>query len=198
MFTFCAYAQKGSIDLKKIKKEIFKKDSNYNIDKLTFKYQGLPKSLDSLDSQYLYYARNFQSNVINTNDQDFVDLAENFRSKNYSSVVSRAKNLLAKDPTNLDILMIVIQSCEALEDSKNFTHYLLQFRALTKAIIDSGNGKTEETPYLVNSVGDEYILLNISRWPQESIRSSKAVKGGMLDVWDDNGKKIYIKVIYND
>ena len=77
-------------------------------------------------------------------------------------------------------------------------HHLNQFRTLTEAIRSSGDGKTEKTPYLVNSVGDEYILLNILNLGQDYSRGSKPSKDGMLDIWEKDNSKIYIKVLYID
>jgi hypothetical protein len=55
---------------------------------------------------------------------------------------------------------------------------------LTDGIKSSGDGKTEKTAYLVNSVGDEYILLNILNIGQDYNRNSMAVKDGMIDIWE--------------
>ena len=71
-------------------------------------------------------------------------------------------------------------------------------RLLTDAIKSSGDGKSEKTPYLVNSVGDEYIFLNILNVGEDYIRSSKTLKDGVLDIWEKGDQKIYIKVLYID
>ena len=92
----------------------------------------------------------------------------------------------------------MLQCNDRLQDSKNFGYYLVQFQTLTKAILDSGDGKKEKSAYLVNSVGDEYILLNVLRIPMDATRSSKIAKGGMYDIWENNDTTTYIKVIYND
>jgi hypothetical protein len=49
---------------------------------------------------------------------------------------------------------------------------------LTDGIKSSGDGLSEKTAYLVNSVGDEYILLNILNIGQDYNRNSMAVKDG--------------------
>jgi hypothetical protein len=85
-----------------------------------------------------------------------------------------------------------------LQDSNNLNYYSTQFRKLIDAVLSSGDGKTEKTAYLANSVTDEYILLAIlQKKAFEMKRFSKPSKDGMYDVWDDNGKKLYISIIYN-
>lgn len=192
------FSQKSKIDLDKIKKEITDKESDYFYEKMVFKFQALPKSIDSLEAQYLYYGRLFLDKTISTNDDDFKKILKDFNKQKYEETVAKTKNLLSKDPTNLDLLMIMLQCYDKQKDIKNFSYYYGQFQLLTRAILDSGDGRNEESAYLVNSVGDEYILLNVIRFPMEAKRSSQPTEGGMFDIWENNDTKTYIKVIYND
>lgn len=191
------FSQKSKIDLDKIKKEVNDKESIYFYEKMVYKFQGLPKSIDSLEAIHLYYGRNYIPKTISTSDEAFKNLLENFKLEKYDEAIVKGKNLLSTDPTNLDLLMIMLQCYDRQKDIKNFSHYLSQFQILTRAIIGSGDGKSEKTAYLVNSVGDEYILINAIQIPREATRSSKSAKGGMFDIWESNNKKTYIKVIYN-
>ena len=198
MISVFGCSQKSNINLDKIKKEIQNQESIYFYEKMIYKYQAIPKSVDSLEAKHLYYGRNFIGKTISTSDDDFKKMLEDFKQEKYTETVVKAKELLSKDPTNLDLLMIMLQCNDRLQDSKNFGYYLVQFQTLTKAILDSGDGKKEKSAYLVNSVGDEYILLNVLRIPMDATRSSKIAKGGMYDIWENNDTTTYIKVIYND
>lgn len=191
------FSQKSKIDLNKIKKEVTDSKSIYFYDKLVYKFQGLPKSIDSLEASHLYYGRNFISKKIFTNDDAFKNLLDDFKLEKLDETISKAKNLLATDPTNLDLLMVMLQCYDRQKDIKNFSHYYSQFQVLTRAMLDSGDGKSEKTAYLVNSVGDEYILINVIKIPREATRSSKPSKSGMFDIWNNNNTPTYIKVIYN-
>lgn len=192
------FSQKSKIDLNKIKKEVSDQKSIYFYEKMVYKFQGLPKSIDSLEAIHLYYGRNFISKKISTNDEAFKNLLDDFKQEKYDEVIVKAKNLLFTDPTNLDLLMVMLQCYDRQKDFKNFSHHYSQFQILTRAMLDSGDGKSEKSAYLVNSVGDEYILINVIKIPREATRSSKPAKGGMFDIWQDNNTKTYIKVIYND
>ncbi|MFP3591926.1 DUF4919 domain-containing protein [Chryseobacterium sp. SIMBA_038] len=192
------FSQKSKIDFKSIEKSLTNAQSPYNYEKLIFKYKGYPKSLDSIEAQYLYYGRNFRKDKISTLDDDFKKLAEAFKDKNFEECVKLGKVLYDKDPTNLDVLLILLRAYDSLKDGSNFTHHLGQFRLLADAMKASGDGKSEKTAYAVNSVGDEYILLNMLNIGQDYTRGSKALKDGMMDIWEKEDSKIYIKVLYLD
>lgn len=198
LFSVFGFSQKSNVDLKAIEKSLKDSSSPYNYDKLIFKYKGYPKSLDSIESQYLYYGRNFRSDKIQTSDEGFKSLAEAFKQGNFADCIKQGKTLYDKDPTNLDILLILLRAYDSVKDGNNFMHHLNQFRSLTEGIKSSGNGKSEKAAYLVNSVGDEYILLNILNIGQDYTRGSKAVKNGMVDIWEKGGQQIYIKILYLD
>ncbi|WP_312991459.1 DUF4919 domain-containing protein [Chryseobacterium flavum] len=198
LFSVFGFSQKSKIDLKAIEKSLKSSDSPYNYEKLIFKYKGVPRSLDSIESQYLYYGRNFRNDRVYTSDDSFKNLAEAFKENKFEECIRQGKAMYDKDPTNLDILLILLRSYDSLKDGNNFMHHLSQFRSLTDGIKSSGDGKTEKTAYLVNSVGDEYILLNILNIGQDYTRGSKPSKDGMFDIWDKDGVKTYIKVLYLD
>ncbi|AZA78735.1 DUF4919 domain-containing protein [Chryseobacterium sp. G0186] len=196
MFSVFGFSQKSKVDFKAIEKSFKNSDSPYKYDKLLFKYKGYPKSLDSIESQYLYYGRNFRSDKVTTSDEAFKRLAEAFKQNNFEECIKLGKALYDKDPTNLDVLLILLRAYDSVKDGNNFMHHLNQFRSLADGIKSSGDGKSEKTAYLVNSVGDEYILLNILNIGSDYTRGSKPSKDGMFDIWEKEDKKIYIKVLY--
>ena len=89
-----------------------------------------------------------------------------------------------------------ISDYEAKKDVSNFSHHMTQLRTLTDAIKSSGDGKSEKTAYVVNTVGDEYILLNILNIGQDYERHSQASKDAMFDIWQKGEDKLYVKVLY--
>lgn len=198
LFSVFGFSQKSKIDLKDIEKSLKKSDSPYNYEKLIFKYKGYPKSLDSIEAQYLYYGRNFRDDKISTLDDSFKSLADAFKESNFAECIKQGKVLYDKDPTNLDILLILLRAYDSQKDGTNFMHHLNQFRSLTESMRNSGDGTSEKTAYLVNSVGDEYILLNILNIGKEYTRGSKVAKDGMFDIWEKDGRKLYIKILYLD
>ncbi len=193
-----SFGQKAKIDLKMIGKDLKNQKSPYHYDKLIFKYKAYPKSLDTIEAQHLYYGRNFRSDLVSTTDEAFKTLAEAFKNGDFDECIRKGKDLYEKDPTNLDVLLILLQAYDSKKDGNNFLYYLSQFRILTDAMRSSGDGKSEKTAYLVNSVGDEYILLNILNLGKDYERGSKPAKDGMLDIWQKDNNSVYIKVLYID
>jgi hypothetical protein len=192
------FSQQLKTDLKAIEKDLKNEKSAYNYEKLVFKYKAYPRSLDSMEARNLYYGRNFIKDPVLTTDPDFKSLAEAFKNNNFQDCIRQGKILYDKDPTNLDILLILLKAYDYQKDGDHFMYHLSQFRALTDGMKSSGDGKTEKTPYMVNSVGDEYILLNILNIGQDYTRGSKSVRDGILDIWEKDNNKVYIKVLYID
>ncbi|SUX47169.1 DUF4919 domain-containing protein [Chryseobacterium indoltheticum] len=195
---FFGFGQKTKLDLKNIEKNLSNPKSAYNYDRLIFKFRGLPKSVDSIEAQHLYYGRNFRKDLVSQAGDDFKELAEVFKSNNFIECIRLGKILYSKDPTNLDVILILLRSYDQTKDIGNFAHHISQLRLLTDAIKDSGDGKSEKTAFKVNSVGDEYIFLNVMNVGQDYTRASKTLKDGIVDVWEKGENKIYIKVLYLD
>lgn len=195
---FFGLSQKTKFDLKNIEKNLINPKSVYNYDRLIFKYKGLPKSIDSTEAEHLYYGRNFRKDLVSQSGDDFKELAEAFKSNNFIECIRLGKVLYAKDPTNLDVILILLRAYDQTKDISNFSHHIAQLRLLTEAIKNSGDGKSEKTAYKVNNVGDEYIFLNVMNVGQGYTRSSKTLKDGVVDVWEKGDTKIYIKVLYLD
>ncbi len=195
---FLGWGQKTKLDMKSIEKNLSNPNSVYNYEKLIFKFKGLPKALDSIEAQHLYYGRNFRKDKVSQTGDEFKSLAEAFKSNNIPECIRLGKILYAEDPTNLDVILILLRSYDQMKDVGNFTHHIAQLRLLTDAIKNSGDGKSEKTAYKVNSVGDEYIFLNVMNIGQDYNRVSKTLKDGMIDAWEKGDIKIYIKVLYLD
>lgn len=195
---FFGFSQKTKLDLKSIEKNLNNPSSPYNYEKLIFKFKGLPKSLDSLEAQHLYYGRNFRKDKVSQVGDEFKNLAEAFKNNNFADCIRLGKILYDKDPTNLDVILILLRAYDQTKDVSNFSHHITQLRLLTNAIKNSGDGKSEKTAYKVNNVGDEYIFLNILNIGQGYTRGSITLKDGVMDIWEKDNQKIYIKVLYLD
>ncbi|MFL9834116.1 DUF4919 domain-containing protein [Chryseobacterium terrae] len=195
---FFGFSQKTKSDLKNIEKNLKNPESVYNYDRIIFKYKGLPKSIDSTEAKHLYYGRNFRKDLVSQTGSDFKDLAEAFKNNDFKECIRLGKILYAKDPTNLDVILILLRAYDQTKDIANFSHHIAQLRLLTDAIKNSGDGKSEKTAYIVNNVGDEYIFLNVMNVGQNYTRASKTLKDGIVDIWEKEGSKIYIKVLYLD
>ncbi len=183
-----------NINLKEIKKEIENPSSQYNLEKILFKYKGLPIQLDSIEARYLYYG--IKSTVDLKKSEE---LRTQFKKEDLKKSLELGEAMLSDNPTDLETISVVMECYYRQQDSSTkLNHYSNQFRKLVDAMLSSGDGKSEKTAFLVNSVSDEYILLAILRKNTYQMkRTSKPSKEGMYDIWDDNGSKTYINVIYD-
>ncbi|WP_300674160.1 DUF4919 domain-containing protein [Soonwooa sp.] len=186
----------NKIDFSEIKKNIQDKDSPYYYDRLLFKYRGMPQSIDSTEAFHLYYGKKFTDHQLGEMNPNFSKLREKFQQRNFADAIKIGEDLHFKDPTNLEVLLILLQSYEQMKDQNKFVWTLQKFRMISATVLTSGKGDQEDSPYLVNSVGEEYVLLNLLKVPfQNYQRSSKMTKDGMMDIWTNGKEKIYINVV---
>ncbi|RZJ46483.1 MAG: DUF4919 domain-containing protein [Chryseobacterium sp.] len=123
---FFGFSQKTKLDLKSIEKNLSNSGSPYNYEKLIFKFKGLPKSLDSIEAQHLYYGRNFIKDKVSQTGEEFKSLAEAFKNNNFADCIRLGKILYAKDPTNLDVILILLRAYDQTKDVSNFSHHIAQ------------------------------------------------------------------------
>lgn len=197
MLTFVVFlSAQTSPNLKELQKEVKNEKSIYYYERLIFKFRGMPQSLDSIEAKHLYYGKMSSNYKTSPFDDDFKGLSKAFQDRDFDKAIPFGESLTFKDPTNIEILLLLLQCYEHKKDQKNFVHTLQKFRAMTAAVIASGNGKSEKSPYIVNSVGEEYVLLNVLKIPFQSYqRSSKTSKEGTIDVWVKDKDKVFIKVL---
>lgn len=195
LFSAQIFGQKNSLDLSKIQQNFTTQDSSYSSQRLLYKFKGMPITLNKEEARHLYFGRNF-SEIISFENSDFKQLAEFYHQKNADECIRLGKELYQKDPTNLDILMILLNTYTLKKNQKQFNLHLAQFQLLINTIKQTGDGKSGKTAFVVNSAGDEYILLKILTKGEKYERKSKMVKDGVLDIWKKNKEKIYIKVLY--
>lgn len=186
----------NKVDFSEIKKSVQDKDSPYYYERLLFKYRGMPQSVDSTEAFHLYYGTKFTDHHLGEMNPDFSKLREKFQQRNFAEAAKIGENLHFKDPTNLEVLLILLQSYEQQKDQNKFVWTLQKFRMISATVLTSGEGNKEDSPYLVNTVGEEYVLLNLLKVPfQNYRRSSKTTKDGMMDIWEKDNEKIYINVV---
>lgn len=194
LFFFGSYFNAQNVNLKEIKKNLENSNSLYNLEKLLVKYKGLPNQLDSIEARHLYYGH---KSTIDFKESE--EMRNNFKKEDYKKSIEIGEKILQKNPTDIETISVIIESYYRLQDTGSKpNHYSSQFRKMIEAILSSGDGKTEKTAYLTNSVTDEYILLAILKKNTFNMkRTSKPSNEGMYDIWDDNGTKIYVSVIYD-
>ena len=190
-----AFGQK-KIDFSEIKKNVEDTESPYYYERLLFKFRGMPQSIDSTEAFNLYYGTKFTDHQLEEMNPNFSKFREKFQQRDFKEAIKIGEDLHFKAPTNLEVLLILLQCYEQEKDQNKFVWTIQKFRMISATVLTSGEGNKEDSPYLVNTVGEEYVLLNLLKVPfQDYKRSSKLTKDGMMDIWEKDGEKIYINVV---
>ncbi|MBX2845236.1 MAG: DUF4919 domain-containing protein [Saprospiraceae bacterium] len=148
-----------------VESEISNPASKNYFPKLLEVYNTSPELLTPEQYRLLYYGFTFQEayRPYDKNEQE-AELASLMASnmdtmEDYEALAQKAKAILADDPFNLKMLYYL----------KNFNITLLRFEeniqidrrfdGLIGAILSSGDGKSEESAFAINTISDEYMVI---------------------------------------
>jgi hypothetical protein len=94
-------------------------------------------------------------------DKQKRDMFKSLNGKDYKKAVADAEVVLTEEYVDMDAHFVeYISYMELHEDEKSNFHHSI-FRGLLKSIIDSGDGKSAKTAYVVISTHEEYVLLQV-------------------------------------
>lgn len=170
-----------------------------NYEELVHRFKLDPASLGREEVNTLYYGKLYSKYTSSLIDSDYRKCLEYFSKRNFKKAIVFGEKFLAKDPINSEIIakMNIAYDKEDPTSVKNAL-YTSQFKVLTGCILSSGDGKTQETPYIVNAVGEEYLIGGIMQkdlrlFRRKSIRQ----EDGVIDEFSKREDAIYFKVLYN-
>jgi hypothetical protein len=86
---------------------------------------------------------------------------EALKKKDYAKAQHNADVVLENEFVDLDAHRVEQIACEALNDEQKARFHEAVARGLLRSILDSGDGKSAATAYVVISVHEEYIVLQI-------------------------------------
>jgi hypothetical protein len=196
-FSSCLYGQKSNINFDEIKTQVKDSSSKYFYERLVFRFRYNPTMLDSLEMKHLYYGKfytKYKSNPINL---DKVDFLKNFKSTDDAVNLKIGNELLYKDPTDLEILAIMLQVySKGKDDSEEFGLRAMQLRKLLETILKSGSMEDQNLAFTVMSIPDEYVLAGFLKIDLNTYkRASKMTDDATFDKWKNGNKYLIFKVI---
>jgi uncharacterized UPF0160 family protein len=101
--------------------------------------------------------------------------------KDFKKALKMANEVLENYFVDINAHLIAVNACRGLNQSDEAEKHLGFARALLKSIVDSGDGKTEDTAFVVISVDEEYVVLRqMGIFPGD--QSLKHGKNGWYDV----------------
>ncbi|QCX53270.1 DUF4919 domain-containing protein [Elizabethkingia sp. JS20170427COW] len=195
-----SFGQEEKIDIPIMEAALKNPQSPYYMEKLMYNYKGLPMSMGNDAASYLYYgSAQLNPSKVDIFGSEFIQSMEFFRQKKYEDCIASTLKLYAKDPLNMDVLILLFQSYNELGNQEQAAHYFSQLRLVIETIKRSGDGKSEATAFVVNSIRDEYIFLDAMGIKlKEFQRNAKILDDGMMDIWSKGSLSIYVKVLSSE
>ena len=197
LFSFFVFGQNMNLD--SIKANIQNENSNFYYEKLIYKFKFDPTTLSDEEAKHLYYGKKFSKYKTSFFDTDYFDFTKNFAQGNLKKAILSGEKYIEKDPTNSEVLTYLeIAYRKKDKESKNHILYMLQAKTLLDCIMKSGDGKTKDTAFVVNSVGEEYLIASIlGKNIRTFQRTSSMQKDGTIDGFKKGNDSIYFKVFEN-
>ncbi len=81
------------------------------------------------------------------------------KAKEYEKALKSAQSILEHNYVDLDAHYVSQSSYRALNNPKEYAYHRTVFRGLLDSILNSGDGKSPQTAYLVINISEEYVVL---------------------------------------
>lgn len=155
-------------DYKRIEKAINTKDSEFYYPELLRRFQAADSTLTPEQVYYFYYGTATRSNYDPYGSDHLKEVNEalsgdTITEENWREAAQLIEKQLETDPTNLRFHFYKQIVCSELfgVGSKEHQDAAKQMHMLVEAVMMSGNGKSLESAIHVNSVPDEYALMEL-------------------------------------
>lgn len=156
-----AFAQTFAFDMDEIKKEA--KSNNY--DKLFKRYLKNDTTITQSEYIILYYGQPFQPGFKPNVHHDSVDalnayMNANMESIDFKKVIGYTELILRDFPFNMDHIYVTGVAYERTGDAVQAAQWFYKYEKLVRTILYSGDGRSEESAYVVTKIADEYAIVN--------------------------------------
>jgi hypothetical protein len=153
----------SQIDFNKVYAQTTHEKSRFYFPKLLKRFQEVDTTLTDAEYMYLYYGYT-RSIHYSPMDNDATELRNLVESKQLEEAKPLIDTLDEKNPVNMNLtyskgLVAFMEKNDI--DAKRFSS---QTRGLFKAIMQSGDGKSEATAFVITSIEDEYFILILFKW----------------------------------
>ncbi|MFN3403437.1 MAG: DUF4919 domain-containing protein [Cytophagaceae bacterium] len=181
-----------TIDLKLIEKEVKNQQSNFYYPNLLNRFQQLDTTLKKTDFPYLYYGFAYQATY---DPVEHAEVEARIRDlnieKKYSECVTLCDSLLGYNPVSLTALFEKSFALSKLNKPSDERVARSMYNALLRAVLNSGDGLTYETAFVILSTSDETEILSSLNYNVVE-KERKIYNGKFYDIWTlgKNKKKI--------
>lgn len=117
-------------------------------------------SIDFKQLRFSYMESPERHQAKDTDDQKKA-MFEALKKKDYAKALHNADVVLENEFVDLEAHRVKQIACEGLQDEQKARFHEAVARGLLRSILDSGDGKSAATAYVVISVHEEYIVLQV-------------------------------------
>lgn len=157
----CSIAQKASnVNFTSLKKTL--EDSPKLYEELLDRFTASDTTLSIDDYYILYYGQCLKEsyNPYGADNENFDKFKKHYQTQDYEKALPIALKMIKKDPFNMQMTFKTAVCYHYLKDEVNKVKMLNRYDNIMLTIFESGDGKTEETAFVVMRVNDEYELMS--------------------------------------
>jgi hypothetical protein len=131
-------------------------------------------------------------------DKEEKEIVQAINAHDYKKALRAAESVLENDYTNMDAHFGAFIASREQYDEKAAEFHRAVFSGLVKSILNSGDGKSKDTAYVVVSVHEEYVILRVLKL-QMAGQSLVSDKGHSYDVMETKDPKTgeTVKLFFN-
>ncbi len=187
-------------DYKMIERNVKEPASSYYYPQLLQKYQAGEKELTLEESRHVYFGYIYQSQYIPTDTSSYNNLLAEVLSKrslttgDYNHILQYADALLQEDPFNLRALNAKLLVYAQQDNGDAYKKTARQRKAVQDAIISTGDGMSDKTPFYVIKVAHEYDLLPFLGYSFGG--EDRIIKGGKVNYLTLDNNRFGIERVY--
>lgn len=165
---FSAHAQDvffKAPDFEQIKRNVKESSSSYYYPNLLQKYLSGDTKITQEEGRHLYFGYVYQQGYVPVDTSSYnqklaTTLAKSsFTSRDYADIMTYSDALLQEDPFNLRALNAKLMVYAQQDNAAEYKKTAQKRRVVQDAIVSTGDGMSEKTPFYVIKVAHEYDIL---------------------------------------
>lgn len=187
-------------DLKMIERNVKEPASSYYFPRLMEKYLAANNELTLEESRHLYFGYPTQPGYVPTDTSSYNNLLAQtlsksaFSERDYQQILQYADALLQEDPFNLRALNAKLLVYAQQNKSDEYMKVARQRKAVQDAIISTGDGMSDKTPFYVIKVAHEYDMLPFLGYSFGG--EDKIVRGGRVNYLSLGDNRFGVERVY--
>lgn len=152
-------------DFDQIKRDVKEPASSFHYPKLLEKYLNGEADMTPEEGRHLYFGYIYQAGYLPTDTSSFNNLLakaltkKSFSVEDYDNILEYSDALLKEDPFNLRALNAKLLVYAQQNNTVEYKKAARKRRIVQDAIVGTGDGMSEKTPFYVIKVAHEYDIL---------------------------------------